>query len=64
MVVIGGVAVAGELLLPTSGLLGFVERLAALAAIPLLLVATRFFGPEERARIRALARRLAPAPSG
>ncbi len=62
--VIGGVAVAGELLLPTSGAYGFVERAGALAAIPLLLVATRFFRPEERARMRSLARRLAPALSG
>jgi O-antigen/teichoic acid export membrane protein len=64
VLVIGGVAVAGELLLPTAGLIGFIERAAALAAIPLLLMVTRFFGPEERARMRALARRLAPAPSG
>ncbi|HKG17445.1 MAG TPA: lipopolysaccharide biosynthesis protein [Solirubrobacteraceae bacterium] len=63
VLVIGGVAVAGELLLPTAGVIGFVERLAALAAIPLLLIVTRFFGPEERARMRALVRRLAPAPS-
>lgn len=61
--VIGGVAVAGELLLPTAGVLGFLERSAALAAIPLLLAVTRFFKPEERTRIRALARRLAPAAS-
>jgi O-antigen/teichoic acid export membrane protein len=59
--VIGSVAVAGELLLPTSGWLGFVERAAALALIPAGLVAARFFGPGERARIRALARRIGPA---
>ena len=63
VLVIGGVAVAGELLLPTAGAVGFVERLAALAAIPLLLLVTRFFAPEEVARMRALARRLTPAPS-
>ena len=50
--VIGGVTVAGELLLPTTGALGFVERTGALLAIPLLLVATRFLGPGERARLR------------
>jgi hypothetical protein len=61
--VIGGVAVAGELVLPTAGVLGFLERAGALATIPLLLAATRFFKPEERTRIRALARRLAPAAS-
>jgi O-antigen/teichoic acid export membrane protein len=63
VVVIGGVAVAGELMLPTSGAAGFLERTAALAAIPVLLAATGFFRPEERTRIRALARRLAPAES-
>jgi O-antigen/teichoic acid export membrane protein len=52
--VIGGVTVAGELLLPTSGALGFVERTGALLAIPLLLAATRFLGPGERARLRAM----------
>lgn len=62
--IIGTVAVAGELLLPTSGLAGFVERTAALALIPAGLVATRFFGPGERERIRALARRIAPASAG
>jgi len=61
--VIGSVAVAGELLLPTSGLLGFVERAAALALIPAGLFATRFFAPGERERMRALARRIAPASS-
>lgn len=62
--VIGTVAVAGELLLPTSGVLAFVERAAALALIPAALIAARFFGPGERARIRALARRIAPASAG
>jgi peptidoglycan biosynthesis protein MviN/MurJ (putative lipid II flippase) len=52
--VIGGVTVAGELLLPTTGALGLVERTGALLAIPLLLVATRFLGPAERARLRAM----------
>jgi O-antigen/teichoic acid export membrane protein len=52
--VIGGVTVAGELLLPTSGALGLVERTGALLAIPLLLMVTRFLGPGERTRLRAL----------
>jgi O-antigen/teichoic acid export membrane protein len=54
VVVIGGVTVAGELLLPTSGALGLVERTGALLAIPLLLMVTRFLGPGERTRLRAL----------
>jgi O-antigen/teichoic acid export membrane protein len=54
VVVIGGVTVAAELLLPTSGALGLVERTGALLAIPLLLAATGFLGPGERARLRAM----------
>jgi len=61
IVVIGGATVAGELLLPTSGAAGLAERALVLLAIPLLLLATGFFGPEERTRLRALARRIAPA---
>jgi O-antigen/teichoic acid export membrane protein len=46
--ILGGVAVSGELLLPTSGLLGLALRLAWLMLIPLLLLVTRFFAPDER----------------
>jgi O-antigen/teichoic acid export membrane protein len=53
--VIGGVAAAGELLLPTSGAAGFAARLAALAAIPLVLLAAGFLRPEERRALRRLA---------
>jgi O-antigen/teichoic acid export membrane protein len=63
VVVAGGIAVAGELLLPTSGALGLLERATALAAIPVVLLASGFFRPDERARMRALARRL-PLPQG
>ena len=52
--ILGGVAVSGELLLPTSGLAGFVLRLLWLALIPVLLLLTRFFGHEERVQARAL----------
>jgi hypothetical protein len=48
------VAVAGELLLPTGGLAGFALRLLWLALIPVLLLLTRFFLPQERAQARAL----------
>jgi O-antigen/teichoic acid export membrane protein len=61
VLVIGGVTVAAELLLPTSGAEGLVSRAVALAAIPLLLVAVRFFRPEEVSRLRGLAARLRPA---
>lgn len=52
--VMGGISVGGELLLPTSGLAGFLSRAVAFCAIPLVLVALRFFRPEELARLRAL----------
>jgi O-antigen/teichoic acid export membrane protein len=62
VLVIGGITVAGELLLPESGALGLLERTAALLAIPLVLLATGFLGPEERARVRTW--RLRSAESG
>ncbi len=65
--VMSGVAVAGDLLLPTHGAVGFVTRLAALAAIPLLLALTGFVHARERTELRALAarlRRLSASPAG
>ncbi len=56
--VAGGIAVAGELLLPTAGAAGLAARLAAFTAVPVVLVLTRFFRPEEVAQIRGLARRV------
>ena len=53
-VVIGGLAVAGELLLPTFGVEGFAARAAVLAAIPVVLVATGFMRPAEVAGARAV----------
>jgi len=64
VLVMGGVTVAAELILPTDGVMGFLSRTAALLAIPLLLVAIRFFRPEEVSRMRLLAARLRPAGSG
>jgi len=52
--ILAGVAVSGELLLPTSGFEGIALRLLWLALIPALLLLTRFFGPEERTQARAL----------
>jgi hypothetical protein len=52
--VLGGVAVAGELLLPTTGADGLALRALALGAIPMLLLALRFLRPEEIARLRSL----------
>lgn len=54
VVVAGGIAVAGELLLPTDGVDGFLTRLAALAAIAPALYAARFFRPGELLAARRL----------
>jgi O-antigen/teichoic acid export membrane protein len=66
--VIGGLAVAGDLLLPTHGAVGFISRAAVWVAIPPLLLATGFAHPQELRGLRALAvhaRRLAAAtPAG
>jgi O-antigen/teichoic acid export membrane protein len=56
-VVMGGFAAAGDLLLPTHGVVGFVTRAAVFAAIPPALLATGFAHPEERSRLRALVTR-------
>ncbi len=48
------VAVSGELLLPTSGALGLLSRIAWLALVPAALAATRFFHRHERDGARAL----------
>jgi O-antigen/teichoic acid export membrane protein len=55
-VVLAAVAVSGELLLPTSGAAGLLSRIAWLALVPALLLATRFFHAHERAQARALVR--------
>jgi O-antigen/teichoic acid export membrane protein len=55
--VTGGVAVAGELLLPSHGLGGFALRALAFMVIPAALLLTRFAHPEELAQLRLMARR-------
>jgi O-antigen/teichoic acid export membrane protein len=52
--ILGGVAVSGELLLPNHGVLGLLTRIAWFALVPVLLLATRFFHPHERAEARRL----------
>ncbi|HEY2719269.1 MAG TPA: lipopolysaccharide biosynthesis protein [Solirubrobacteraceae bacterium] len=52
--ILAGVAVSGELLLPTSGFAGIALRLLWLLLIPVLLLSTRFFGEDERSQARAL----------
>jgi O-antigen/teichoic acid export membrane protein len=52
--ILAGVAVSGELLLPTSGFTGLVLRAAWLGLVPVLLLATHFFAPHEWDQARAL----------
>jgi O-antigen/teichoic acid export membrane protein len=52
--ILAGVAVSGELLLPTSGFDGIVLRILWLALAPALLLLTRFFDADERRQTRAL----------
>ena len=60
----GGIAAAGELLLPTAGAVGFITRALALAAIVPALLAARFFRPGELVAARRLLRRAAPTSAG
>jgi hypothetical protein len=54
VVVLGGLAALGDVLLPTHGVVGFVTRAAVLAATPLALLATGFAHPQELDHARAL----------
>src|SRR6478735_7398005 len=54
LIIAGGLAAAGELLLPTDGAVGFLSRALVFAALPLALVATRFFRPGELRAARGL----------
>lgn len=58
VVVVGGLAVAGELLLPTSGFLGFTERTAVAIVIPPALWLTGFLHAAEIQQGVAGARKL------
>src|SRR3712207_3923238 len=53
VVVLAGITVAGELLLPTDGVAGFVSRALALGIIPVVLAISSFATPQERAMLRA-----------
>jgi O-antigen/teichoic acid export membrane protein len=57
VVVMGGAAAAGDLLLPTRGAVGFLTRLGVFAAIPLILFLIGFAHPQELAQVRRLTRR-------
>src|SRR3954447_23732388 len=62
--VAGGIATAGELLLPTDGVTGFITRALALAAITPALSLARFFRPGELLAVRGLVRRAVPSAGG
>jgi O-antigen/teichoic acid export membrane protein len=49
-----GVAISGELLLPSHGLGGLALRIVWLALVPTVLLLTHFFHPHEREQARAL----------
>ena len=57
VIVLGGVAVAGELVLPTAGAVGFASRAAAVAAILPLVAVSGFFRRRELEAVRRLLRR-------
>jgi Na+-driven multidrug efflux pump len=52
--ILAGVAISGELLLPSHGAVGLLARIAWLALVPVALLASRFFHPHELAGARAL----------
>jgi O-antigen/teichoic acid export membrane protein len=67
VLVMGGLAAAGDLLLPTHGALGLLTRVLVLAAIPPALLVTGFAHRAELGQLRELiarARRAYPPPAG
>ncbi len=58
-VVLGGMAAAGDALLPTHGLVGFLSRAAVFMAIPLALLGTGFAHRQELDQARTLLNRAA-----
>jgi O-antigen/teichoic acid export membrane protein len=61
-VVLGGMAAAGDVLLPTHGAVGFVTRALVLAAMPGVLLATGFAHRQELEQARSLLNRVARRP--
>ena len=58
VVLMGAIATAGEVLLPTTGAVGLLSRGAAVAAIPVALWVTGFVASREKRRVRQLMHRL------
>jgi O-antigen/teichoic acid export membrane protein len=63
-IVMGAVAVVGDVVLPTHGAAGFFSRAAAFAAIPLLLWGTGFAHPRELGQLRGLVTRVRRGAAG
>jgi O-antigen/teichoic acid export membrane protein len=55
--VLGGLSAAGNVLLPTHGLVGLLTRAAVFGALPLVLLLTGFAHPQELGQVRALVAR-------
>ncbi len=58
VVVMGGLAAAGDLVLPTHGALGLLTRVAVLLAMPALLLASGFAHTAELRQLKVLLRRV------
>jgi O-antigen/teichoic acid export membrane protein len=58
VLVVGGLAAAGDVALPTSGVVGFLSRAVVAAAIPLVLLGTGFLHSAELGQARALIARV------
>jgi O-antigen/teichoic acid export membrane protein len=61
-VVLGGMAAAGDVLLPTRGVVGFLTRAVVLGAMPGVLLATGFAHRQELEQARSLLNRVARRP--
>jgi len=61
VVIVGGLAAAGDVVLPTHGAIGLLSRIVVLAAIVPALLATGFAHPAERRQARALLARVRAA---
>jgi O-antigen/teichoic acid export membrane protein len=67
VLVVGGLAALGDVLLPTHGAVGLIARVAVFALIPVVLHFTRFAHPHELDQLRTLgtrARSLIARPAG
>jgi O-antigen/teichoic acid export membrane protein len=63
VLVMGGLAAAGDLVLPTHGALGLLTRAAVLLAMPALLLASGFAHPAELRQLKVLLKRVRSAGS-